>query len=72
MGTKNPAAVLKYFAYTELPDTIRGVGAELLSLADNYDTALPDCAEKSVGLRKLLEARDCLLRAAQHPPYSEK
>ena len=72
MGMKNPAALLGYFTYTDLPDSIREVGAELCSLADKYDSSLPDCAEKSVGLRKLLEARDCLLRAAQHPPHSEK
>lgn len=28
------------------------------------DAQLPDCAEKSAGMRKLLEAKDCFVRAA--------
>jgi hypothetical protein len=28
------------------------------------DTVLPDSAEKNVGMRKLLEAKDCFVRAA--------
>jgi hypothetical protein len=29
-----------------------------------YENTLPDSAEKTAGLRKLLEAKDCLVRAA--------
>ncbi|MEM8271221.1 hypothetical protein Q4R99_19595 [Morganella morganii] len=32
-------------------------------LAEQMDEQLPDGAEKSAGLRKLLEAKDCLVRA---------
>ncbi len=33
-------------------------------LAREMDESLPDGAEKSAGLRKLLEAKDCAVRAA--------
>ena len=35
----------------------------ICDLATKMDE-LPDCAEKSAGLRKLLEAKDCFVRAA--------
>ena len=33
-------------------------------IAEVFDEALPECAEKSAGMRKMLEAKDCLVRAA--------
>jgi hypothetical protein len=33
-------------------------------LAEEMSAALPECAELSAGLRKLLEAKDCFVRAA--------
>ena len=40
-------------------------------IAQAFETLLPDGPEKSAGLRKLLEAKDCFVRAAldvQSPP----
>lgn len=35
----------------------------LLDAAEHIDDSLDNCAEKSAGLRKLVEAYDCFLRA---------
>lgn len=55
--------ILKYFKYDHLPDKLKDVSKPICELALNYDM-LPDCAEKSAGLRKLLEAKDCFVRAS--------
>lgn len=56
--------ILRYFAHDHLPSKLAPVAAEFERLAVGMDAALPDCAEKSAGLRKLLEAKDCMVRAA--------
>ncbi|MEE9923716.1 MAG: hypothetical protein PBV01_10190 [Brucella anthropi] len=55
--------ILKYFAYEHLPPLLREVSKPIGDLAREMDGTLPDCAEKAEGLRKLLEAKDCLVRA---------
>lgn len=57
-------AILKYFAYEHLPAHLRQVSAPAGELARAMDSLLPNCAEKTAGLRKLLEAKDCFVRAA--------
>lgn len=56
--------ILKYFKYEHLPPDLRNVSKPIADLAVAIDAALPDGAEKSAGLRKLLEAKDCFVRAA--------
>lgn len=56
--------IMKYFAYEHLPERLQTVSKPLGDLARAMDESLPDCPEKSAGLRKLLEAKDCLVRAA--------
>ncbi|WP_455424811.1 hypothetical protein [Dryocola sp. LX212] len=56
--------IIKYFAYEHLPEHLQAVSKPLGDLARQMDEALPDGPEKSVGLRKLLEAKDALVRAA--------
>jgi hypothetical protein len=55
--------ILKYFAYEHLPEKLQSVSRPIGELARAMDEQLPDGAEKSAGLRKLLEAKDCLVRA---------
>lgn len=62
--------IIKYFAYNHLPEKLQAVSKPLGELAALMDGVLPDCAEKSAGLRKLLEAKDCLVRAAMETPAS--
>lgn len=55
--------IMKYFEYAHLPAHLQEISKPLGELAKQMDELLPDCAEKSAGLRKLLEAKDCLVRA---------
>ena len=55
--------VMKYFAYEHLPASLQEVSKPIGDLARKMDESLPDGPEKSVGLRKLLEAQDALGRA---------
>lgn len=64
MPRNKPSAILKFFGYKHLPQHLQVVSAAFYALADELDGTLPDCAEKSAGLRKLLEAKDCMVRAA--------
>lgn len=57
------APIMKYFEYEHLPEHLQEVSKPIGELAREMDESLPDCAEKSAGLRKLLEAKDCLVRA---------
>jgi hypothetical protein len=56
--------IMKYFAYGHLPAKLQVVSQPVALLADKMNETLPECAEKSAGLRKLLEAKDCFVRAA--------
>lgn len=58
-----PTNVDKYFAYTHLPEYLQDVSKPVGELAELMDKILPDSAEKSAGMRKLLEAKDCFVRA---------
>lgn len=55
--------IMKYFAYAHLPAHLQEVRKPIGELAEQMDALLPDGPEKSAGLRKLLEAKDCLVRA---------
>ena len=55
----------KLFAYSHLPSGIlRDTSAHLNALACTMVRTLPDGQELTAGLRKLLEAKDCFVRAA--------
>lgn len=59
--------ILHYFAYTHLPLNLQEVSKPFCHLAERMVTLLhiaSDQAEVHVGLRKLLEAKDCFVRAA--------
>lgn len=56
--------IMKYFAYAHLPEKLQAVSKPIGDLAIRVDETIPDGAEKSAGLRKLLEAKDCFVRAA--------
>lgn len=55
--------IIRHFAYAHLPPALQEVSKPIGDLALQMDQALPDGPEKSAGLRKLLEAKDCLVRA---------
>lgn len=55
--------IMKYFKFDHLPPHLQEVSKPLGELAQQMDEQLPDGPEKSAGLRKLLEAKDCFVRA---------
>lgn len=58
-------AIFRWFAYEHLPEgTPREISRACGDLALDAIRALPDDPELTTGLRKLLEAKDCLVRAA--------
>ena len=56
--------MLRWFAYTHLPKDLRDVSQAFSLLADHVATTLPRNPERTVALRKLLEAKDAAVRAA--------
>lgn len=62
MTMANP--MLKWFNWQHLPAHLQAVSAPLKRVAEEMDAAMPDGPEKSAGMRKLLEEKDCFVRAA--------
>lgn len=64
---RHPATqqVARWFDYEHLPaGRGRYVSTECFHLAEDMIDHLPDGPELTAGLRKLLEAKDCFVRAA--------
>ena len=55
--------IMKYFEFAHLPPHLQAISGEVYALACSMEAILPDGPEKSAGLRKLLEAKDCFVRA---------
>lgn len=55
--------IMKFFKYDHLPQKLQAVSKPIAELASIMDQYLPDGPEKTAGLRKLLEAKDCFVRA---------
>lgn len=62
-NSKTPSEIMQFFSYAHLPEDKRHVSQFCAELAETMDEILPPCAEKSAGLRKLLEAKDAFVRA---------
>lgn len=60
-NSTNP--IMKYFEYKHLPEHLQAISKPICEAAIQMDIDLPDGPEKSSGLRKLLEAKDCFVRA---------
>ena len=59
-----PSTTIQYFEYAHLPKELQDVSREIYNLAHLMEEKLPDGPEKSAGMRKLLEAKDCFVRAS--------
>ncbi|PHM52340.1 hypothetical protein [Xenorhabdus hominickii] len=64
--------ILKFFEYSHLPTYLQAVSKPIGDLAMQMDKLLSKCAEKSAGLRKLLEAKDALLEQDKKARYEKK
>lgn len=63
-GRHQGVGIVRYFAWSHLPEHLRAVSAPVGLLALEMVATLPDGPELVAGLRKLLEAKDCFVRAA--------
>lgn len=55
--------ILRYFHYAHLPPQLRLVSIKFYELASSLIALVPHNAERTVALRKLLEAKDAAVRA---------
>lgn len=58
-----PDRMLQWFAYAHLPEKLQVVSRPFGELAEKIVAELPQNAERTVALRKLLEAKDCAVRS---------
>lgn len=67
---RHPAtvAIARYFDYDHLPERLQAVSRPCHDLAEAMVVELEDGPELTAGLRKLLEAKDCFVRAALPEP----
>jgi hypothetical protein len=57
------SSLIQFFEYQHLPEHLQAVGKPFGELANQIEQTLPGNPEKTVALRKLLEAKDCAVRA---------
>lgn len=62
------STTIRYFAHAHLPPKLQAVSKPVGLLAELLEKQLPDGPEKSAGMRKLLEAKDCFVRVALDMP----
>lgn len=55
--------LLQFFAYQHLPEHLQVISKPFGELANLIVETLPRNPERTVALRKLLEAKDCAVRA---------
>ena len=58
--------LIKEFEFDHLQKEMADISEQFHSLAVRMDSQLVDSAEKTAGLRKLLEAKDCAVRAKKN------
>lgn len=54
---------IKYFTYDHLPLELQRIAKPICELALELEHMIGDSPEKSAGMRKLLEAKDCFVRS---------
>jgi hypothetical protein len=64
--SRHPATtqLLRWFEYHHLPKDLGAISRPFHDMAHAMADNLPDSPELSAGLRKLLESKDCIVRAA--------
>jgi len=60
--------LLQFFSYTHLPERLQAISKPFCELAHKMYTDLPMNPERTTMLRKLLEAKDCAVRAELYKP----
>jgi hypothetical protein len=63
MDQMQPEPITQFFTYAHLPRHLQAVSKPFADLANVILTTLPRNPERTVALRKLLEAKDAAVRA---------
>lgn len=63
----NTERMLKWFEYLHLPEHLQQVSKPFGELAESLCNTIEPGPERTVALRKLLEAKDAAVRAALNP-----
>jgi len=63
MSDEPAEPILQFFAFSHLPGYLQDISVHFAVLADIIVDKLPQNAERTVALRKLLEAKDAAVRA---------
>lgn len=62
--TQDRDPIMKFFAFAHLPEKLQAISKPFCDLAEHVHATIPRNAERSVALRKILEAKDAGVRAA--------
>lgn len=60
---EQPEPIMQFFSYQHLPQPLQQISKPFCELADYTVAILPRNPERTVALRKLLEAKDAAVRA---------
>lgn len=60
----NQARICKYFNYKHLPENLQTISKLFHDLFHALDEEVPPNGQKSEGMQRLLEAKDCCVRAS--------
>jgi hypothetical protein len=59
--------MMKWFEYKHLPEELQRVSSMFCDIAHGVNSMIEPGPERTVALRKLLEAKDAAVRAKLHP-----
>ncbi len=62
-GNMHEEKLFQFFGYSHLPQHLKDISKLFHDLAEQMIETLPVNAERTMALRKLLEAKDCAVRA---------
>ncbi len=62
-SAEQPEHIMQFFSYAHLPKLLQDVSAPFCELAEHVLETTPRNPERTVALRKLLEAKDAAVRA---------
>ena len=60
--------IMQFFAFSHLPENLQVISRPCAELAEKMVSEIPSNPELTVGLRKLLEAKDAFVRARLSKP----
>ena len=63
MAPSSNEPMLQFFTYDHLREDLQPISKAFCNLAQDFVIMLPRNPERTVALRKLLEAKDCAVRA---------